>query len=100
MALDDISESDIGFAVAASAVAAAIFSPRTREALHRGAVYGLAGILRTGDAIAAFGRGVGRGAKEAGVAVIGPADSRDGRRSKRTGKRRRAARADEREANA
>jgi hypothetical protein len=99
MALDDISESDIGFAVAASAVTAAIFSPRTREALHRGAVYGLAGILRAGDAIAAFSRGVGRGAKEAGVAVVGPVDERDGRRPRRGAKRRRAAKADERETN-
>lgn len=62
MALDDFLESEVAIAAAA---AAAIFSPRVRGALRKGAVYGVAGALVAGDAIGSFARGVGRGAQNA-----------------------------------
>lgn len=60
MDLDDYVDGKMGVAVAATAVA---LSPRVREVLHRGAVYGLAGVLAAGDAVTAFARGVGDGAR-------------------------------------
>jgi hypothetical protein len=48
MALEDYLESEVVVAVAATA---AVLSPRVRGVLRRGAVYGLAGVLRAGDAI-------------------------------------------------
>lgn len=48
MALEDYLEPEVGIAVAATA---AIMSPQVRGILRRGAVYGLAGLLRAGDAI-------------------------------------------------
>lgn len=62
MALDDFLESEVAIAAAA---AAAIFSPRVRGALRKGAVYGVAGALVAGDAMGSFARGVGRGAQNA-----------------------------------
>ncbi len=53
----------------AAAVAAAVFSPRVRGVLRRGAVFGLAGALMAGDAVAAFARGVGRGVQQAGASA-------------------------------
>jgi hypothetical protein len=61
MAVDDYLEPEVGVAVAATAV---IASPRLRGWLRQGLVYGLAGMLIAGDAIAAAARGVGRGAQE------------------------------------
>ena len=49
----------------AVAVTAAVFSPRVRQVLHRGAVHGLAGVLIAGDAVTSFARGIGRGLQEA-----------------------------------
>ncbi|MBA3416893.1 MAG: hypothetical protein H0U10_16865 [Chloroflexia bacterium] len=62
MALDEYLESEVAVAVAATAV---VLSPRARRLLRRGAVYGLAGALQAGDAIASFARGAARGAQEA-----------------------------------
>lgn len=56
MALDDYFETEVGLAVAATA---ALLSPRARGYLRRGAVYGLAGMLAAGDAVAAAARRVG-----------------------------------------
>ena len=53
----------------AVAVTAAVFSPRVRQVLHRGAVTGLAGVLIAGDAVTSFARGVGRGLQEASTAA-------------------------------
>jgi hypothetical protein len=58
VALDDFVETETAVAVGATA---AIFSPRVREFLHRGAVYGVAGVLVAGDAVTSFARGVRRG---------------------------------------
>ncbi len=62
MALDDFVESEVAIV---AAVAAAVFSPRVRGVLRKGAVYGVAGALVAGDAIGSFARGVGRGAQNA-----------------------------------
>jgi hypothetical protein len=48
MALEDYLESEVVVAVAATA---ALFSPRARKVLRRGAVYGVAGALMAGDAV-------------------------------------------------
>lgn len=63
----------------AVAVTAALFSPRVREALHRGAVYGLAGAFVAGDALSSFTRGIGRGLQEANASAAGtPRDGEPG----------------------
>ena len=49
-------------------VVAAVFSPRTRRLVRRGAVYALGGALMAGDAVTSFSRNIGRGLKEAGSA--------------------------------
>jgi predicted lipid-binding transport protein (Tim44 family) len=49
---------------AAVALTAALFSPRMRGMLRRGAVHGLAGMLTAGDTLASFARGVSRGVQE------------------------------------
>jgi hypothetical protein len=68
MSVDDYVEP--GVAVAAAATAAAL-SPPVRRVLHRGAVYGVTGILMLGDAAAALGRGIGRGVRNAGQPADG-----------------------------
>jgi hypothetical protein len=50
-------------------VAAAIFSPRGRRLIRRGLVYGTAGALMAGDAVASFARSVGQGFQQAGASV-------------------------------
>jgi hypothetical protein len=68
MELDDFLETEVGVAVAATA---ALFSPRVRKALRQGAVYGVAGALMAGDAIAGFAKGVGRGAQQVAASANG-----------------------------
>lgn len=70
MELDDFLESEVGIAVAATA---ALFSPRVRKVIRRGAVYGVAGALMAGDAITGFARGVGRGAQQVAAPTNGAA---------------------------
>ena len=53
MAVDDYLDSHVAVAVA---VTAAIFSPRARKVLRRGAVYGVTGVLMASDAISAAAR--------------------------------------------
>ena len=60
MGVDDLFESQVGVAVAATA---ALFSPRARSVMRRGAVYGLAGALKAGDAVSSAARGVARGVR-------------------------------------
>ncbi len=50
MALEDFVEPEVGIAVA---LTAALASPRVRGLIRKGAVYGLAGILKAGDGIKA-----------------------------------------------
>ena len=69
MARDDGAEAKVAAAVAVTAV---VFSPRVRGLLRRGAVHGLAGVLTAGDALAAFARGVSRGAQSGTGATPAP----------------------------
>lgn len=46
-------------------VAAAVFSPRARKLVRRGAVYSTAGILAAGETINSFFKGFGHGVKQA-----------------------------------
>ena len=64
MDLDDYLQPETAVA---AAVAAAVFSPRTRRLLRRGVVYGLGGALKAGDAVTSFSRSIGRGVQEAGA---------------------------------
>ena len=68
MALEDYLESEVVVAVAATA---AILSPRVRKVVRRGAVYGLAGILRAGVAISSAAPGVSQGAQQAAASAAG-----------------------------
>ena len=68
MALEDYLESEVVVAVAATA---AVLSPRVRGVLRRGAVYGLAGVLRAGDAISSAAPAVSRGAQQAAASAAG-----------------------------
>lgn len=49
-----------------AAVAAAIFSPKARKVIRKGAVYGMAGVLAAGDMVTSFARSVGQGVQQAG----------------------------------
>ena len=66
MALDDFFDSEVLIAVLATGV---VMSPTGRKFLRRGAVYGLAGALKVGDALGTFGRGVVKGAQETAAAT-------------------------------
>jgi len=68
MALEDYLESEVVVAVAATA---AVLSPRVRRVVRRGAVYGLAGVLRAGDAISSAAPGVSQGAQQAAASAAG-----------------------------
>jgi len=74
MAIEDYLEAEVGVAVAVSAV---IFSPPVRRVARRGAVYGLAGIMLVGDALASLAGGVGRGVRQVAptMAVGGPSSA-------------------------
>ena len=61
MGIDDYVNAETGLLTAATAAAV---SPRARELLRRGAVYGIAGAMRAGDVVAAAARGAVRGARE------------------------------------
>ncbi len=66
MALEDYLEPEVAVT---AVVVAAVFSPSARKIIRRGAVYGLAGILVAGDALASAGKSVGRGVQAAGAAA-------------------------------
>ena len=61
MGIDDFLESEVGTAVAATAV---LLSPRVRGIVRSGLVYGLAGAIKVGDVVVGVGRGVARGASD------------------------------------
>jgi hypothetical protein len=54
-------EREVGIAIAATA---ATMSPKVRDVMRRGAVYGLAGAMRAGDVVLGTARGAARGAQE------------------------------------
>lgn len=66
MALEDFLEPEVAVT---AVVTAAIFSPRARKLIRRGAVYGMAGLLIAGDAVASFANSVKRGAQEVGAST-------------------------------
>lgn len=68
MALEDYLESEVVVAVAATA---AVMSPRVRGVLRSGAVYGLAGMLRAGDAISSVARNAAPGVQQAANVAAG-----------------------------
>ena len=68
MALEDYLESEVVVAVAATA---AVLSPRVRRVLRRGAVYGLAGVLRAADTISSAAPAVSQGAQQAAASAAG-----------------------------
>lgn len=73
MDFEDLLEPEVA---AAAAVVAAVASPQVRNALRRGAVYGLAGLIVAGDAVSSFAKGVGRGMQ---TATSGMATGANGR---------------------
>jgi hypothetical protein len=66
MEFEDFLEPEIAIT---ATVAAALFSPRGRNWLRRGIVYGTAGVLMAGDAVTSFVRSVGQGAQKAGATM-------------------------------
>ena len=63
MDVEDLLEPEVAVG---AAIAAALFSPKVRGLLRRGAVYGLAGALVAGDAVATAAKGVGESLRQAG----------------------------------
>ena len=72
MGLDDLVSTES--AVVATATAA-IFSPRTRETLRRGAVLGVAGALKAGDIVYGAARGVVSGVRDVAPGTSSPSGS-------------------------
>ncbi|MBV9279772.1 MAG: hypothetical protein JOZ41_06805 [Chloroflexi bacterium] len=70
MALEDYFESEVGIAVAATAI---VFSPGLRNLVRRGIVYGLAGAMKAGDAVAGAARGAANQAQQTAVAGVAAA---------------------------
>lgn len=75
MAADDFLETEVGVAVAATAV---LLSPQVRTWLRKGAVYGVAGVMMAGDALIAGARGLSRGATEMAAAATAPSSEGTG----------------------
>lgn len=72
MALEDYMEPEVAVT---AVVTAAVFSPPVRKVIRRGLVYGMAGALIAGDAIASFARGVSQGIQEAGASAANAAQN-------------------------
>jgi hypothetical protein len=64
MALEDFADPEVAIA---AAVTAAVFSPKVRGLLRRGAVYGMAGVLVAGDAVSSVARDIGSTVQRVGV---------------------------------
>ncbi len=76
MDLDDFWEPEVAVTAGVVAVAAAaVASPRVRQVMRKGAVYGLAGLMMAGDKIAGMARGVKAAATPAGTAAPAPAEA-------------------------
>jgi len=72
MGIEDLASSESAVVAAATAT---VLSPRVRETLRRGAVYGVAGALKVGDVVAGAARGAARGVRTEQMAT----NARDGR---------------------
>jgi hypothetical protein len=66
---------EVGVAVAATA---GLLSPRAREVARKGAVYGLAGVMKVGDVVVGGARGAARGATEGAAGSNGKAPEHAG----------------------
>jgi hypothetical protein len=86
MALEDYMESEVAVAVAATAAA---LSPRVRMVARRGAVLGVAGVIRAADAVSSAARGVAHEAQSA-MGSDGAAARESTPAAQRTSSRRRA----------
>lgn len=93
MGVDDYMDKEAGILAAATAAAV---SPKARDLFRRGAVYGLAGVLRTGDLAAAAARGAVRGVKSEGSSSNGRAPRRTPARSTSASSRAKPARTSQR----
>jgi len=71
--LDDVMSTESAIVAAATA---AVLSPRTRETVRRGAVYGVAGVLKAADAVTDVAAGVVRGVRGQVAGNSGPGASR------------------------
>jgi hypothetical protein len=70
MDLDDFWEPEVAVTAGiAAVVTAAVASPRVRQVMRRGAVYGLAGLMIAGDKVKAAARGVAATAQQAATSV-------------------------------
>jgi hypothetical protein len=81
MGVDDYMDREAG---AIAAATAAVVSPRARELLRRGAVYGLAGLLKAGDVAVAAARGAVKGAKDGASGTTQTASKPTASRSRQT----------------
>jgi hypothetical protein len=61
MAVEDFFDAEVGIAVAVTALAT---SPQVRNAVRRGLVFGLAGLLRAGDTLGSAAQGMAQSAQE------------------------------------
>jgi hypothetical protein len=84
--VDDYVNSEAG--VVAAATAAAV-SPRARELFRRGAVYGLAGVMKATDVAVTAARGAVDGARQGAAAASSATNSSGGSSSRSTGSGRR-----------
>jgi hypothetical protein len=75
MELEDYLEPEIAVT---AAVTAALFSPRGRQIIRRGAVYSIAGVMIVGDTIASFARNIGQGFRQVGTSAPEEASSPEG----------------------
>lgn len=84
MGVDDYMDREAGAIAAATAAAV---SPRARELLRRGAVYGLAGLLKAGDVAIAAARGAVQGAKNGAASTARPSTTKPSasRQTRRSG---------------
>jgi hypothetical protein len=80
--LDDMVSTESAFVAAATA---AVLSPRARQTLRKGAVYGVAGALKAGDVVAGAARGVVHGVRGGESAASDPVDTRARPASSRSG---------------
>jgi hypothetical protein len=88
MGPDDFMEPEVAVAVA---VTAALSSPRARKVMRRGAVYGVAGILKARDALMSTAGGMQHSAAAtAGMDGSGPEETPEERPARPTAHRRAA----------
>ena len=81
MGLDEMMSTETAFVAAATA---AVLSPKTRDVIRKGAVYGVAGALKVGDVVAGAARGAVRGVRSGDGATSDAAAAASSRTTKST----------------